>query len=86
MLINTGRQRVSLAPGALCSLQMREKASRSLETKEGISCVSWPGVWALCLFSSAVSTMVGVSIQTDKPRCRGSVSLFFFQTLTSSRI
>lgn len=35
MLINTERQRVSLAPGALGSLQMREKASGSLETKGG---------------------------------------------------
>lgn len=35
MLINSGRQGVSLAPGALGSPQMRQKASRSLETKEG---------------------------------------------------
>lgn len=35
MLINTGRQGVSLAPGTLGSLQMREKAGRSLETKGG---------------------------------------------------
>lgn len=34
-LINTERQRVSLAPGALGSLQMRDKAGRSSETKEG---------------------------------------------------
>lgn len=85
MLINTERQRVSLAPGALGSLQMREKASGSLETKEGSACVSWPGVWALCLLSSVASAVVGVSIQADKPRCPGSASLFF-QTLPSGTI
>lgn len=85
-LINTARQRVSLAPGALGSLQMREKASRVFGDKGRAACASWPGVWARCLFSSVASAVVGVSIQADKPRCRASASLFFFQTLPSSGI